>query len=338
MLENALSGSKLKLSNVSKILHSDSKITIVDASDEYKALDVEKQLDEIHLKVGMKALARLHAHTFLHFNKNPGLAAKFGNNSFADTEQKLAVKSNLENKMVGIAAVLDNIGEEVLVNNVNNLKGNVFNIFREANTSPSVMACLAHGMPTLANLEFKYFDSMPTDARFTSFESSSFGSGIPDLHIFINTSGENVAREDFLLRFVYYETLAATLKSQGEKISFTYDDMKTEFVQKRLHGYLQSAAILSGTADVKPEKVVTAPEPVPVQKVPTRPGPMKPVESKILGAFNPTLQAKVMSVNAIQEVPKKKKVEVTNGLKEEAIIGYPADRIAVLMQKAMKAY
>ena len=27
-----------------------------------------------------------------------------------------------------------------------------------------------------------------------------------------------------------------------------------------------------GTADVKPEKVVTAPEPVPVQKVPTRPG------------------------------------------------------------------
>ena len=45
-----------------------------------------------------------------------------------------------------------------------------------------------------------------------------------------------------------------------------------------------------------------------------------------------------MSVNAIQEVPKKKKVEVTNGHKEDVIIGYPADRIAALMQKAMKAY
>ena len=27
------------------------------------------------------------------------------------------------------------------------------------------MPCLTHGMPTLANLEFKYFDSLPVDAR-----------------------------------------------------------------------------------------------------------------------------------------------------------------------------
>jgi len=339
-LDDSVSGTKLKLANLSKILHSDSKLTIVDSSDDYKSLDIETPLDEMHLKVGMKALAKLHAYTFLQFDRNPGLSSKFSKASYTDGQQRNFVKADLENKMVAIAAVLDNIGEEMLVNNVNNLKGNVFNIFREANTSPSVMPCLAHGMPTLANMEFKYFDSMPIDARFKNFDSSNYGSGIPDLHTFINTSGENVAREDFLLRFVYYETLASILKSQGTKIGFSYDDMKTEFVQKRLHGYLHSAAILAGTTDVVVKEEV-APSPVQVlPKMPVAPGPMRPVESKILGTFKPALGAKIMAVNAIQEVPAKKQVvkaAATNGNNKDDI-KFPADRIASMMQKAVKVY
>ena len=38
-----------------------------------------------------------------------------------------------------------------------------------------------------------------------------------------------------------------------------------------------------------------------------------------------------MSVNAIQEVPKKKKVEVTNGLKEEAIMGQLEHRFVAII-------
>ena len=40
----------------------------------------------------------------------------------------------------------------------------------------SVMPCLAHGRPTLANLEFKYFDSMPIDARVSWFIHSNLDS------------------------------------------------------------------------------------------------------------------------------------------------------------------
>ena len=39
-----------------------------------------------------------------------------------------------------------------------------------------------------------------------------------DFHTFVNTASDN-ARDDFLLRFVYYETLVTVLKTLGGKVS-----------------------------------------------------------------------------------------------------------------------
>merc|ERR1712215_74013 len=95
---------------------------------------------------------------------------------------------------------------------------------------------------------------------------------------------------DFLLRFVYYETLVTVLKTLGVKNGIiSFDDLKKEYVKKRLYGYLESSRLLCASgkpSSVKRRTVSITPQ--------TTNG--KVVNSRILGTFVP--KAKVVAVGA----------------------------------------
>jgi len=267
------------------IVYSDKKWTVFAENQLYKSPNPNKPLDEAHLKIGMKALARLHAATFIYFKrKDDATATKLLTNKAYLEQSRIETKKALEMKLERIIKAMQG---SVDIERVKSLKNMLVNIYKEAESSQSLLPVLCQGMPTLANIQFVYAsDGQPCDARFKNLESCVLGSGLTDLHLFINTSGDNNAREDFLLRFVYYETLVNLLKSFGEKVEFSYEDLKKEFVKKRLYGYIQSSAILaekvvSNTAAVKTSSSQSAP---------------KEVQSKILGKFTP--KTKMMAVSA----------------------------------------
>merc|ERR1712212_619527 len=137
-------------------------------------------------------------------------------------------------------------------------------------------------------------DSVPVEAKFLDFSRARIASAATDLLAFIHTSGDSTAREDFLIRFVYYETLVTSMKSLGVREPvISYDDLKAECVRKRLYGYVESAALLAasvngvppplGSVDDQPKKVTSG----------------RAVNSKILGTFVPSsTKVKVAAVTA----------------------------------------
>merc|ERR1719342_1031519 len=117
-------------------------------------------------------------------------------------------------------------------------------------------------------------------AKFVNFSNCRFGSPMSDLLVFINSSGANLSREDFLFRFVYHETLVSTLKQLGVRNDIIgYDEIKTEKQKQTLYGLIESASLLlgesSGSTTAKRTRVTGQPMKA------TR------IQSKILGEFVP---------------------------------------------------
>ncbi|XP_023336807.1 uncharacterized protein LOC111707859 [Eurytemora carolleeae] len=305
------------------LIFSDNKMTVFDNDPLYTSLPSDRKLDEVHLKVVMKSLARLHAISFIFFKRSNDENSKALLSDSAFTEENRATTTKLlENRLDRVLTTLAAEGcSEEEIKMVKTLKNSLYNIYKEAATSNSLLPVLCHGEPTPANIKFKYAaDGLPIDARFVNLEKCRYGSGVNDIHLFINSSGNNTAREDFLLRFVYYEALVSLLKVYGEKNVFSFDELKSEFVQKRLYGYIQSSFILAeghGTGHVS-KKTVSAPV------VQSQQG-TKAVESKILGKFFPG-RAKVAAVAKFNQVEK-------GSVMDKEDVG---SRVRDIIMKAMK--
>ena len=88
----------------------------------------------------------------------------------------------------------------------------------------------------------------------TGFKKAVYAHAATDLQSFFAiTMGPKVEEQaEFLLRFVYYETLVRTLKGLkvNPEITFipTYDDLKTDFKAKELYGSLAGAMFLVGVS------------------------------------------------------------------------------------------
>jgi len=301
-------------------IYNDKKWTVYAENALYTSPNPNKPLDEAHLKVGMKSLARLHALTYLYFKsqEDPVAIKMLANSSYLETN-RAETKQNLEKKLEKIVNAMQQGSSSTEIDSVKSLKNMLVNIYKEAESTHSILPVVCHGMPTLANIVFKYSaDGQPQDAKFVSLDSCVLGSGLTDLHLFINTSGDNTAREDFLLRFVYYETLVTILKSFGVKVEFSYDDLKAEFVKKRLYGYIQSSAIFAESLVGSSKSASTA---AASKMASSKSGPRE-VQSKILGKFTP--RAKVMAVAAL------------SGMAPAADKMDPALRIIQLIEIAVK--
>merc|ERR1719193_2916669 len=272
-----------------QLTYKDDKVWVIDEGCDYSPLNPKKALDENELKIGMKALARLHALSFVYFSSAPDTKAlnQLSKKSLEDAGSRSEVQPRLEKQLDNIRSCLTKEGcSQADLEKVMALKKSLFNIYREATSKSSLGLVLCHGRPNCASLKFKCnSDGAPVQARFVSMDDCALGSAITDLHVFINTSGFNTAKEDFLLRFVYYETFATLLKSYGKKIGFTYDDLKSEFVQRKLHGCIHSAAILAEEGFLN--KAIPQNQSTTVEPVVTKPTEPRVIESKFLGRFVP---------------------------------------------------
>jgi len=166
------------------------------------------------------------------------------------------------------------------------------------------------------NMVFLYNkDNIPVDAKLVNFSDARIASSMTDFHTFINTAGDNT-RDDFLLRFVYYETLVTSLKSLGLKNDIiTYDDLKLEFAKKKLYAYIESSSLLCSS--VNPSASVRRSAPA---SVAPRSATANVVNSKILGKFAP----KAVAIGALS--PKTK----LGGENDEKM-----DKVVRMMTKAI---
>jgi len=288
-----------------RILFTDNQLSALPDISAYRAADCGSYLDEAHLKAGMKALAKLHAVSFAFFASNREALPRLADSAL-NTDDKEALKQKLDLQVEGLVSLLSKVSglSQGVLEWAKGLKRVVHNVYREAKQYSSVFSVLCHGSPSPKSIVFAYKDDVPVDAKVVDFSSCSYSSAATDLQVFINTGGDNTAREDFLLRFVYYETLVTVLKSLGVKDPISFEDLKKEYIKKRLFGYIESSFLLTSSAG--PPKAVPA-------QTQSRISGSREVNSKILGKFSP--KAKVAAVAAFssgQKSPTDKIVEMVS--------------------------
>eukprot|EP00092_Neocalanus_flemingeri_P006024 GFUD01006492.1.p1 GENE.GFUD01006492.1~~GFUD01006492.1.p1 ORF type:complete len:1066 (-),score=329.83 GFUD01006492.1:50-3049(-) len=307
-----------------RVIYADKQFAIFPDISAYKQHASQQALDETHLKAGVKALAKLHAISYAYFSRSSDsevlkLLADRHFQPAATPEDKDEAKRILEKQFENIVKTLAESDKgSALVDRVKTLKSMLYNIYKQARQSSSIFSVLCHGCPTVDNIVFLYNeDNVPVDAKFVDFSDARIASSVTDLHTFINTAGDNSAREDFLLRFVYYETLVTVLKSLGVKNDIiTFDDLKKEYVKKKLYGYIESASLLCPLAKPSSGKKASV---MTNNQAPNG----KVVNSKILGTFVP--KGKVLAVGAFS-----KNIEISE---ENEDIG---SKISEMMTKAIK--
>merc|ERR1712013_295254 len=204
-----------------RVIYADKQYAIFPDISAYRPCK-QSTLDETHLKAGVKALAKLHAISYTYFNRSFDSVKEVSEvlkllvdrhyQPAATPEDKAEAKRMLEKMFEGIVTTMEKTGQ---VEQVKTMKNMLYNK-----------------------------EDIPVDAKLVNFSDARIASSMTDLHTFINTAGDNT-RDDFLLRFVYYETLVTALKSLGLKNDIiTFDDLKLEFVKKKLYAYIESSNIL----------------------------------------------------------------------------------------------
>merc|ERR1719500_1690248 len=270
-----------------RVQYSDAKHAALDDISNYSPC-ADTVLDEAHLKVAVRAMARLHALSLVHLANDVGAAKSLAEPGYT-RDQQGSTKAALEASWSGLVEKLGE-GEKA---KAGKLQPTLFNLYRQARQAESALSVLCHGSPAPQNVVFLYKDGVPVEAKFLDFSRARIASAATDLLAFIHSAGDTTAREDFLIRFVYYETLVTSMKSLGVREPvISYDDLKAECVRKRQYGYVESAALLAasvngappplGSVDDQPKKVTSG----------------RAVNSKILGTFVPNAKAKVAAVTA----------------------------------------
>jgi hypothetical protein len=307
-----------------RVIYADKQYAIFPDISAYKQ-NIQSTLDETHLKVGVRALAKLHAISYAYFNRSSDSVKEFSEvlkvlvdhpyQPAATPEDKNQAKKLLEKQFESIVSVFSDSKASTQVDQVKTLKNMLYNIYKEGRQSSSIFSVLCHGTPTVDNMVFLYNeDNVPVDAKPVNFSEARIASSMTDFHTFINTAGDNT-RDDFLLRFVYYETLVTVLKSLGLKNDIiSYDDLKLEFAKKKLYAYIESSSINCSSAKPSSSKRST-----PVSVTPKTVN-RNVVNSKILGKFAP----KAVAVGALS--PK----SASGGENSEIV-----EKVARMMTKAI---
>merc|ERR1719167_1271949 len=192
-----------------RVQYSDAKHAALDDISNYSSC-VDKVLDEAHLKVAVRAMARLQALSLVHLANDVGAAKSLAEPGYTKDQQG-PTKAALEASWSGLVEKLGE-GEKA---KVGKLQPALFNLYRQARQAESALSVLCHGSPTPDKVVFLYKEGVPVEAKFLDFSSARIASAATDLLALIHTAGDSTAREDFLIRFVYYETLVTSMKSLG---------------------------------------------------------------------------------------------------------------------------
>merc|ERR1711936_1382530 len=221
-------------------------------------------------------MARLHALSLVHLANDVATAKSLAEPGYTKDQQGSS-KAALESSWSGLVEKLGE-GEKA---KAGKLQPTLFNLYRQARQAESALSVLCHGSPSPQNVVFLYKEGVPVEAKFLDFSRARIASAATDLLAFIHTAGDTSAREDFLIRFVYYENLVTAMKSLGVREPvISYDDLKAECVRKRQYGFVESAALLAASVNAAPPPLASL-EDQPKKQVASG----RAVNSKILGTF-----------------------------------------------------
>jgi len=187
----------------------------------------------------------------------------------------------------------------------------LYNIFKEALTSTSNFSVLCHGQLDVKNVLYK----PDGEAVLINFQRACYAHAVSDVHFFIASSASMQAADqtEFLIRFVYFETLAGALRQLGLGSSAPdYNDFKKEFLKKQAFGCLAGAMRLANSSPA-----LAAAKRAAARR--NAPSSNRVVESKFLGRIEPSN----MQTSTVSDE------------NHEAVQG-PAARVVALLEKAVQ--
>ena len=258
------------------LIYSNAEYDVFDDLRLYRAASVTDngQFDLNHGKLALKSLAKLHAISFAFFekgqddldfrtNKFPNILDILVDKQFQQTlpecqggvQEKL--RSKFENLLKVVRATKDeegggNIVAEKLQKKFNGQR--LFTPFKDALATHSPFSVVCHGFPALQKNSFKFLydeeTGLPVKAELVKFENARYASAVTDVQILLNTSLDSdiESQTDFLLRFVYHQTLVSTLRALN--ISFEQivdvDELVKEFKRTQVFGRLAASMHIAG--------------------------------------------------------------------------------------------
>ena len=265
-----------------------------DTVSSYKEATTKDGFDLPHVKLVVKSLAQLHAIGFAYLkycneDDKKEVLDELSRNSYhgsASEKTKHDERDRLGkdlNKLLKVLQINKEDGGELVAQEIESRFSveRILNINRDALNGQSYIKTLCHGLPTLQNFKFMYDEvncDIPIGVEIVDFTNARYTNPMTDLQLLFGTSlgPELHNRIEFLLRFVYHETLANTLK--GLKVSpsdiIEYEDLQKEFRRTDTFGKMASAMFLAGMA---------SPGQIKMAKRGSTKSTQKSVYSKILG-------------------------------------------------------
>ena len=296
------------------LVYSDGKFDVFnDVSGYQHASKVEDGFDLSHMKAALKALAQFHAVSFAHFALNKtskrtldDLVDNPYNGTLSEESirnEKAKLSSMFDTLINVIRGCTGNGGESVAKKLESRFKAErLFNIYREALESSNKFTTLCHGFPTTDSFKFLYDGNnadVPTGVEIVGFDNMRYTNAMVDIHILFGTSlGPEIKnRAQFLLRFIYHETLTSTLQALkvDQRDIIEFEDLQAEFKRTDTFGKLAAAMHLA---------MLTKPGQLNMVKKPTSQLDRKPVGSqksfysKILGGHIGGNQSSVTNAKA----------------------------------------
>ena len=245
------------------VILSDSQYAILDDMRNYKDFSDDTGMDMDHMRQALKALAKLHAMSYAYFSLGQSDVKAFSETlkmivdrhyqPAASADDKAAKRAELAanfDATLDVLRALNAEGARVADAAERRFKRQLFDLYKEANSTTSSFSVLCHGNPVPANIKFLYnAEGTPVDVKFVSFTRAIYAHAVVDLQILLATAmGPKVEEQiEFLLRFVYHETLAATMASLGVDRSNVpdYDALRKEYKKKSVFGCLAGAMYLA---------------------------------------------------------------------------------------------
>ena len=245
------------------VIYADSQYAIFDDMKNYKQFTDDTGFDLPHMKQSLRGVARLHALSYAYFNKSGDDVMEFSevlkvmidrhyqpSAGPDDRKRKAAELEASLDVLLNLLRSVDKEGAKIADESKAKFGGKLYPLFKNANASSSKFSVLCHGSLSSKHIHFLYnSDRTPTDVKFTGFHNALYANAAVDLqHLFATAMGPKIEEQsEFLLRFVYYETLAGVMKMfdfDATKI-IPYETLFSDFKDKRLYGCLAGSMFLA---------------------------------------------------------------------------------------------
>ncbi len=284
------------------VIYSDKQYAIFDDMSDYSS-GGDAGLDLDHMKASLRALARLHAMSYAYFNAGGADVKGFSEamklvverhyQPSASVDDKAEARQQLTTGFNNLLSVVRDLsgGDQLADSAQKKLGDRLYPVFQDANVCSSTFSVLCHGFPIPQKLLFRYdAGKRPIDVKLTGFQRARYAHAVTDLQLLfcLGVAAPGVEEQtEFLLRFVYYETLATAMRALGvpQASIVDYNDLKKDFKKKHLFGCLAAGMYFASKAS--PVGATTNPSSSAARRSGGR-----VIESKLVGKIEPVEKPK----------------------------------------------